>query len=320
MARIPRPTNIQSGGGDGDGGTSCTEQDDTGGNSSGSELPSQQHQQHQLPSVADPDISYNLPQWLAPEKQTAMTFSLPLPDVPIKTNKAIRSYILKNKNYNQKIVGKDSARMLQNLKTNRQEEKQATSKVKTAKDKLAQALLLKSEKLKEIRQAQELKNTNVIEELERTMREEQLKEFEKVEQQIKEDCKLEYEKKFEEEMGNERKREHEKEQEEAVEEVVAEAPAAPAPAAEAPAAAAAEAAAHTNKEDNTEMSGDGGIDGGKEGNSKIGVLKQKREELQGKMEKLSEKKREMFWLLKQVIRQEAMRKMKKKKLVEATTK
>lgn len=310
MARIPRPTNIQSGGGDGDGGTSCTEQDDTGGNSSGSELPSQQHQQHQLPSVADPDISYNLPQWLAPEKQTAMTFSIPLPDVPIKTNKAIRSYILKNKNYNQKIVGKDSARMLQNLKTNRQEEKQATSKVKTAKDKLAQALLLKSEKLKEIRQAQELKNTNVIEELERTMREEQLKEFEKVEQQIKEDCKLEYEKKFEEEMSNKRKREHEKdekEQEEAVEEVVAEAPEAP-------------AAAHTNKEDNTETSGDGGIDGGKEGNSKIGVLKQKREELQGKMEKLSEKKREMFWLLKQVIRQEAMRKMKKKKLVEATAK
>jgi hypothetical protein len=316
MARIPRPTNIQSGGGDGDGGTSCTEQDDTGGNSSGSELPSQQHQQHQLPSVADPDISYNLPQWLAPEKQTAMTFSLPLPDVPIKTNKAIRSYILKNKNYNQKIVGKDSARMLQNLKTNRQEEKQATSKVKTAKDKLAQALLLKSEKLKEIRQAQELKNTNVIEELERTMREEQLKEFEKVEQQIKEDCKLEYEKKFEEEMSNKRKREHEKEQEEAVEEVVAEAPAAPAPAPE----AEAEAPAHTNKEDKTETSGDGGIDGGKEGNSKIGVLKQKREELQGKMEKLSEKKREMFWLLKQVIRQEAMRKMKKKKLVEATAK
>ena len=308
MARIiPRPTN--SGGGGGDGGTSCTEQDDNGGNSSGSELPSQKQQQHQhqhpLPSVADPDISYNLPQWLAPEKQTAMSFSIPLPDVPIKTNKAIRSFILKHKNYSQKIVGKDSARLLQNLKINRQEEKQATSKVKTAKDKLAQALLLKSEKLKEIRKAHELKNTNVIEELERTMREEQLKEFEKVEQQIKEDFKSEYETKFEEEMSNKRKREQEEDEKEGGE------------AEEEGAIVVAEAPAHTNKEDPIETSSDGDIDGG-EANSKIEVLKQKQEELQGKMEKLSEKKREMFWLLKQVIRQEAMRKMKKKKLVEAT--
>ena len=308
MARIiPRPTN--SGGGGGDGGTSCTEQDDNGGNSSGSELPSQKQQQHQhqhpLPSVADPDISYNLPQWLAPEKQTAMSFSIPLPDVPIKTNKAIRSFILKHKNYSQKIVGKDSARLLQNLKINRQEEKQATSKVKTAKDKLAQALLLKSEKLKEIRKAHELKNTNVIEELERTMREEQLKEFEKVEQQIKEDFKLEYETKFEEEICNKRKREQEEDEKEGGEAVEV-------------AIVAAEAPAHTNKEDHIETSGDSGIDGGEEASSKIEVLKQKQEELQGKMEKLSEKKREMFWLLKQVIRQEAMRKMKKKKLVGAT--
>ena len=306
MARIiPRPTNSSGG----DGGTSCTEQDDNGGNSSGSELPSQKQQQHQhqhpLPSVADPDISYNLPQWLAPEKQTAMSFSIPLPDVPIKTNKAIRSYILKHKNYSQKIVGKDSARLLQNLKINRQEEKQATSKVKTAKDKLAQALLLKSEKLKEIRKAHELKNINVIEELERTMREEQLKEFEKVEQQIKEDFKLEYETKFEEEICNKRKREQEEDEKEGGE-------------AEEVAIVAAEAPAHTNKEDHIETSGDSGIDGGEEASSKIEVLKQKQEELQGKMEKLSEKKREMFWLLKQVIRQEAMRKMKKKKLVGAT--
>jgi len=308
MARIiPRPTNSSGGG---DGGTSCTEQDDNGGNSSGSELPSQKQQQHQhqhpLPSVADPDISYNLPQWLAPEKQTAMSFSIPLPDVPIKTNKAIRSFILKHKNYSQKIVGKDSARLLQNLKINRQEEKQATSKVKTAKDKLAQALLLKSEKLKEIRKAHELKNTNVIEELERTMREEQLQEFKKVEQQIKEDFKLEYETKFEEEICNKRKREQEEDEKEGGE-------------AEEVAIVAAEAApAHTNKEDPIETSDDSGIDGGEEAKSKIEVLKQKQEELQGKMEKLSEKKREMFWLLKQVIRQEAMRKMKKKKLVEAT--
>merc|ERR1711865_1322996 len=62
-----------------------------------------------------------------------------------------------------------------------------------------------------------------------------------------------------------------------------------------------------------------GVDGTETIDSNIEDLKLKRKELDVKVEKLSEMKRDMFWLLKQVIRQEATRKMKKKKL-EATAK
>ena len=58
---------------------------------------------------------------------------------------------------------------------------------------------------------------------------------------------------------------------------------------------------------------EGGQKSAGEGISKSEALKQKREELRGKMDKLSEKKTEMIWLLKQVIKQDALRKMKKKK-------
>lgn len=287
MPRTPRPA-YNHGGGGGDGVTNELGDDiGTSSNSSGSELLTSQ-----LPSVADPQISYNLPQWLASEKQTARAFSVPLPNFPVKTKQAIRSYLLKTHNYSQKPIGKDSALVLQNLKTSRQEEKQATSNVKTAKDKLAQALLLKSEKLKEIRKAQEVENKTITEKLEQTIRDEQRKEYKKVEQQIKEDCKLEYQRKIEEEMSNKRKREKEKNEEEWEHEE--------------------KALSSASAKEDTDANDDG-IDGGKTSN-KIEELKQKRKEIQAKIEKLSEKKREMFWLLKQVIRQEAMRKMKKKKL------
>ena len=43
------------------------------------------------------------------------------------------------------------------------------------------------------------------------------------------------------------------------------------------------------------------------------ALEKKQEELKQKMEKLSEKKKEFYWLLKQVIKQETLQKMKMKK-------
>ena len=102
--------------------------------------------------------------------------------------------------------------MLHNLKVSRQEEKQAANKVKVAKDKLAQALLLKSEKLKVIRKAHEAEKKVALEDLERTMRDEQQIEDQKLERQIKEGCKLECQKKFQEVMKKKRKREQEEDE------------------------------------------------------------------------------------------------------------
>merc|ERR1712238_445507 len=96
------------------------------------------------------------------------------------------------------------------------------------------------------------------------------KEYKKVEQQIKEDCKLEYQRKIEEEMSNKRKREKEKNEEEREHEE--------------------KALSSASAKEDTDANDDD-IDGGKTSN-KIEELKQKRKEIQAKIEKLSEKKRE----------------------------
>ena len=315
MARTPRPTSATS--------SSCNtssaaETEDNGGTSTsssggggggGGELP-MQAQSQLFPSVSNPQISYALPQWLFPEKykdkQSSLnttatrTFSIPLPEVPTKTRQAIRAYLVKH--HPQKLSGtKDSARKLLDLKVIRQEEKQAASKVKAAKDKLAQALLAKSEKLKEIRKAQEVETTKAMEELETAMRAERQKEDLQIEERIKEVCKLEYEKKFEEEITHKRKREQEEDEKEQAEAEVSK-------------------KAKQDKEatSSSSSSSDGGGTEGKSitttTSSKVVALEKKQEDLQGKMEKLSEKKSEMIWLFRQVIKQEALQKLKKMKM------
>jgi len=243
-----------------------------------------------FPSVSDPQVSYTLPQWLVPERykdkqhsqNTPQTrvFSIPLPEVPTKTRQAVRAFLVKHHSQ-QKSNMKDSERKLKELKA---EEKQAAAKAKAAKDKLAQALFFRSEKLKEIRKAHEVGTNKAMEELEKRMREERQKEELELEEKIKEDCKLEYEKKFEEEMIHKRKREQEEDEKEEVE------------------AASAAKKARENKE------GASGGDGGKNrasSSTKVQLLEQKQKDLKMEMEKLCEKKSEMVWLLKQVIMQEA---------------
>jgi len=270
------------------------------GINSSSELPwSTQVQSNKplLPSVSDPQISYTLPQWLVPERykdkqssqNTTQTriFSGPLPEVPTKTRQAIRSYLVKH-HLQQKSGVKDSERKLKELKL---EDKSAASRAKAAKDKLAQALFARSEKLKEIRKAHETETIKAMDELEAKMREEQQKEAFKIEEKINKECKLEYEKKFEDEMVHKRKREQEEdEKEEAV--------------------GVGEAVA-IKRNDGDGVEGENVTDG--VNISKVEALEKKKEDLQQKMEKLDEKKRELYWLLKQVIRQETMQKLKMKK-------
>ena len=261
-----------------------------------------------FPSVSDPQISYSLPQWLAPERykdkqssqNTTQTriFTIPLPQVPAKTKQAVRAYLTKH--YPQQKSGmKDSERKLKDLKL---EEKQASTKAKAAKDKLAQALFTKSEKIKEIRKAHEVETQKAMEELEAKMREDQRKENAELEYRIKEEVKLEYEKKFEEEMVHKRKRDQEEDEKEEI--------------------AAASAAKKLKEDDasgkedasgNDDGIGENSTDGSMKILTKVEALEKKKEDLKKEMEQLSEKKREFYWLLKQVIQQEAMQ---KKKMIE----
>ena len=255
----------------------------------------------------DPHVSYTLPQWLVPERYKdkqysqnqcqARIFSVPLPEVEPKTKQTVRAYLVKNFP-KQKPGMKDSERKLKELKL---EEKQASTKAKAAKDKLAQALFTRSEKLKEIRKAHELETQAAMEELETKMREEHLKKNSQLEEKIQKECKLEYEKKFEEEIVHKRKRDQEEDEKEEQ--------------------AAAKKAKETKDETTTTTSSGENAehDGAKtiETLSKVEALEKKREDLKQEMEKLSEKKKEFYWLLKQVIKQEAMQKMKLAKLKKA---
>lgn len=285
----------------------------------GSELPSSQINDPFFPSAfSESQISYALPQWLVPErykdKQSSQNnsttktriFSVPLPEVSVETMKAVKEYLMKH-NPPQKAGMKDSERKLKELK---QEEKQASSKAKAAKDNLAQALFARSEKLKEIRKAHELETSKAMEDLETTIREEMKKEDIEIEQKIKEECRLEYEQKFEEEMVHKRKREQEEDEKEQAE------------------VASAVKKAKEEKEGNATVASDAdGKDAGQKGKvdstsstSKVEALENKQADTKEKIEKLSEKKSEMIWLLKQVIKQEALQKMKMKKLKRPETK
>jgi len=262
-----------------------------------------------FPSVSDPRISYTLPQWLVPErykdKQSSQNtkrtrvFSIPLPDVPANTRQAIRTHLVKH--YTQQNSGmKDSEQKLKEIKL---EEKQAAFKAKAAKDKLAQALFTKSEKLKEIRRVHEAETTKAIEELEAKMRDQQRKEDLILEERIKTECKLEYDNKFEEEMILKRKRDQEEDGKEAME------------------ATSVANKARQEKELTAEgapkRSSDSKVAEGKSVHQHVEefrkgeALEKKHDELQRKMEKLSEEKREFYWLLKQVIKQESLQKIKK---------
>jgi len=222
-------------------------------------------------------------------------FSVPLPEVSLKTKQAIRAYLVKH-HPPPKSGMKDSERKLKELKL---EEKQASQKAKVAKDKLAQALLTRSEKQKEIRKAHELVTQKQLEELEAKLQAEHEKENFELEEKITKECKLEYEKKFEEEIVHKRKRDQE--EDEALEKAQA-------------AKKAKEGEEEKGSGEDKETSADDKT------RTKVQELEKKREDLKQEMEKLSEKKREFIWLLKQVIKQEAMQKMKLAKLKKAEAK
>ena len=258
-----------------------------------------------FPNVSDPQIPYTLPAWLFPDRHkdkqsnasNARVFSIPLPTINPKTEKAVKAYLAKH-HPQQKSGMKESERKLKEL---RMEEKQASAKAKQAKDKLAQALLAKSDKHKEIRKEHELETQKALEALEAKMRQEDKQEAAKIREKIRKECKKEYEKKFEEEMVIKRKRDREEDEKEEQ-------------------AAAKKAKEEEAKEEKDTSGEKAATEDDKKEISKVQELEKKKDDLKQDMEKLSEKKREFYWLLKQVIKQEAMQKAKMMKLKKAEAK
>ncbi|KAL3927394.1 MAG: hypothetical protein SGARI_005336 [Bacillariaceae sp.] len=250
------------------------------------------------PGSTDLDDSSDIP-----EKQTAKFFSIQLPAIPSSTDQAIRATLKKE---NMEVLTKESTRMINHISQLQHEEKHAQHKVKVTKERLAHALVAKTDVIDELRQSHEGETKRALDNLEKTMRKDQEKEYQKMRERIKAQVKIEYEQKFEEERDKKRKREEEEmdqgkeEQEEGEEQE------------EEDKSAKRQKLEHAG--DDEAMKDDGG-DGAPpakaklEETIKVEELEKKRGEVQEKMEKLSEKKSEMFWLLKQVIMQETKQKM-----------
>lgn len=231
--------------------------------------------------------SYTIPQWLIPEKQTAKFFSLPLPPIPINIKEAIRSHLKKQEC---QPSFKESTRIIHQITQLKHDEKVANLKVKVAKERLAMALTAKSDGIAELRETAEEETKMALENLEKIMRKDQEKELQQVKEKVQEQLKAEYKQKFAEEIELKRKREqNENEQQKQADE---------------------DNRAKRQKLDRSDpkTKGEETADLPKEPN-KVLELEKKRKELQDKMEKLSERKSEMFWLLKQVIMQETKQKM-----------
>jgi hypothetical protein len=272
MPRTPKPSKGRPG------------EDDDGTNTSESDHPGSSSAPH----------SYTIPHWLIPEKQSVKFFSLDLPPVPKKLEKAIRSRL--KKQYAQTEF-KESAKMIHQITQLQHDEKHANHKVKAAKEKLATALTARTEEIAELRKTSEGDTKKALESLEKSMRKDQEKEYRQVKEKVKVQVRAEYDQKFEEELDKKRKRDQEAEQKQEDEEIQAK----------------------RQKLDESLEEGEERSPSAK-GVNKIAELEKKRGELQEKLEKLSEKKSEMFWLLKTVIMQENKQKtalMKQKKQDEA---
>lgn len=291
MARTPKPSKGRT-----------TDDDDNGTNTSDSDFPGSSSTPH----------SYTIPQWLIPEKQTVKYFSVELPPVPKKLEKAIRTRLKKQ---HSQIEFRESTKMIHQITQLQHDEKQAHHKVKIAKDKLDKALHAKTEGIDELKQSSEGETQRALESLEKSMRKDQEKEYRQTKEKIKALVRAEYDQKFEEEREKKRKRDQEAEAKQEEEEILR--------AKRQKLVEEQQHNHHQQEEENDTMLEEGeerpAAKGTSTTTSKVIELEKKRGELQEKMEKLSEKKSEMFWLLKTVIMQETKQKtaLKQKKREEA---
>lgn len=230
--------------------------------------------------------NYTAPQWLLLEKQTAKFFSLPIPPVPTATFQAVEAFMGGPKPTSRK----NSTLVLleQKVRQLQQEQKAQRQKTKAFREKLATTLATKEQGIADIRKVREDEIQDALHELERTMRTQHDKQYEEQHEQLQQQVMKDFEQDLERQRA---KRQLEAEEEEATYD---------------------EQAARAKKskvDDDTKRKSD--------------EIQQQMDDLQTKQEKLTEKKSEMVWLLKQMIKADAKRKMgmmRLKKKTEAAAK
>ena len=206
------------------------------------------------------------------EKLAPKLFSVPIRPVPSSVQSAVQSYLTQHAPVKPR-KSKKSVKQLAQLKQLQQESKGLKQKCKLQKIKLDQTLQTKEQGLGDIRQLREEEIEEAMVTVEQTLRAQHDKNSQKQEDKLKEKVKEVFEQDFDQTMEQKRKERQEKRKE-----------------------AEEQTAAKKPKTDD-------------EGPKKSELLEQKEKDIQADMDRLTETKSEMVWLLKQVIKAETKRKM-----------
>lgn len=206
------------------------------------------------------------------EKLAPKLFSVPIRPVPPSVLSAVQSHLTQHAPVKPR-KSKKSVKQLAQLKQLQHESKGLKQKCKLQKIKLDQTLQAKEQGLGDIRQLREEEIEKAMVKVEQTLRAQHDKNSQEQEDKLKEKVKEVFEQDFDRKMEQKRKERQEKRKE-----------------------AEEQRAAKKPKTD-------------EEGPKKSELLEQKGKDLQADMDRFTETKSEMVWLLKQVIKAETKRKM-----------
>lgn len=228
------------------------------------------------PRRGEADHSYKAPQWLLQENQTPKFFSVPIPPVNPATAQAIQRRCAPE-NAAQRKLRKKTNEALETIRQLQHDQKTQAKRIKNQTEKLSNALARKEKGLQQIRREKEQELETKLKKVEEKVRNEQEATFLKQQEAMKQEIQESFEKEFEaEQSARKRKLEEERKAEE-------------------------EAANDESKKQKIKAEEKKELESEK--------IKIKVDEFQTKLDKLQEKKSEMVWLLKQVIKADAKRKV-----------
>eukprot|EP00934_Nitzschia_sp_Nitz4_P006084 Nitzschia sp. Nitz4//scaffold6_size259037//190208//191125//NITZ4_001101-RA/size259037-processed-gene-0.87-mRNA-1//-1//CDS//3329556974//6074//frame0 len=227
----------------------------------------------------DPDPSYTAPSWLIQrDKHTPKFFSVPIPPVATATWKAAQLFMEQHWKASApppppvKAVPTPSTRQTQEHATLKQEHKSSKQRIKHFKERLAQAQARKQDDLEQIRTTHQEQLDESMQRLTQRLQNNHDKSLQKKQDEMEKLAKERVEAKFQE-------RKRQREEREAQEE-------------KAPSPKVPRVSSNPSLKDEESV---------------VQVCQKKIDEAQAKLDKLQEKKSEMVWLLKQVIKADAKR-------------
>ena len=230
-----------------------------------------------------PDHTYTAPQWLLlHEKQTPRFFSVPIPPVDATTLQAVQQ-VWAPESVRERKLREEAHRALETIRQLQNDQKTQAKRIKHQTEKLSNAMTRKEIALEEIRSEKEKELQLALKEMEKRVREEQEVKFKRLEENMKKEIQEKYEKDFEADQTARKRKMEEESMEKA--------------------ASLDENKERVEPELKKELESD--------------RIKVKVDELQATLDKLQEKKSEMVWLLKEVIKADTKRKLELLKLKEA---